>query len=100
MESTEPSRPRVYSWTGLVRMSRTGPCSTTWPAYMTVMEFATSATRARSWLTKTIAKPSSFCSLLSSSMTCFCTVTSRAVVGSSAMMTLGSRVSAMAMSTR
>ena len=67
---------------------------------MTVMELATSATSARSWLTNTIAKPSSFCSLFNRSMTCFCTVTSRAVVGSSAMMSFGSRVSAMAMSTR
>src|SRR5690606_24998075 len=77
-----------------------GACSTTWPAYMTVMRCAISATSARSWLTKTIAKPSFSRSSSSSATTWAWTVTSRAVVGSSAMMSFGSRVSAMAMSTR
>ena len=67
---------------------------------MTVMWCATSATSARSWDTKIMAKPSFSRSSLSSAMTCFWTVTSRAVVGSSAMISFGSRVRAMAMRTR
>ena len=47
-----------------------------------------------------MAKPSFFCRSLSSLMTCFCTVTSSAVVGSSQMTSDGSRVSAIAMTTR
>ena len=72
----------------------------TWPAYMTVISEATSATSARSWETKIIAKPSLAWRSFRSLMTCFWTVTSRAVVGSSQMMSDGSRVRAMAMRTR
>src|SRR5690606_18595833 len=100
IDSTAPSRPCVYSWRGSASSSPVGACSTTWPAYMTVMRCAISATSARSWLTKTIANPSFSRSSSSSATTWAWTVTSRAVVGSSAMMSFGSRVSAMAMSTR
>ena len=37
MDSTEPKRPRVYSWRGSVNSSTVDACSTTWPAYMTVI---------------------------------------------------------------
>ncbi|CPU65814.1 Protein of uncharacterised function (DUF1602) [Mycobacteroides abscessus] len=67
---------------------------------MTVMRCAICATSARSWLTNTIAKPSLTRSSSSSATTWAWTVTSSAVVGSSAMTSFGSRVRAMAMSTR
>ena len=49
---------------------------------------------------KTIAIPSRFCSPARSSRICACTVTSSAVVGSSAISTSGSQASAMAIITR
>ncbi len=100
IDSTAPSRPWVYSWAGALSTAGTGPDSTTWPAYMTVTRCASEATSARSWLTKTIAKPSCSRSSLSRSTTCFCTVTSSAVVGSSQTTSFGLRLSAMAISTR
>ena len=76
------------------------PVSTIWPPYMTTTRSVTSATSARSCETRISAKPSSARSRSSSSITCACTVTSSAVVGSSATISLGSRDSAIAMSTR
>ena len=67
---------------------------------MTVISEATSATSARSWDTKIMAKPSCFWRSFRSLMTCFWTVTSSAVVGSSQITSDGLRVSAMAMMTR
>ena len=53
-----------------------------------------------SWLIRMIAVPVLSCSSFSRSKTCACTVTSRAVVGSSAISTLGRQASAMAIITR
>ena len=49
---------------------------------------------------KIIAMPASACSFLSSASTCACTVTSSAVVGSSAISTDGLQAIAMAITTR
>ena len=54
----------------------------------------------RSWVMNSIARPWSRCSSASSSSTWACTITSSAVVGSSAMSSLGSHASASAISTR
>ena len=100
MDRTEPSRPRVYSWMGLVRISFTGPCSTTWPAYMTVMELATSATSARSWLTNDHGEAKLVLQLVQQVDDLLLDRHVKGGGGSSAMTSLGSRVRAMAMSTR
>ena len=74
--------------------------STILPAYMTATRSATSATTPRSWVMRIIPIPVSSCSSARSSMICAWTVTSRAVVGSSAMRMSGSRARAMAIMTR
>ena len=54
----------------------------------------------RSWVIQMIAMPSFWRRSRTSSRICACTVTSSAVVGSSAISTLGSQASAIAMTTR
>ncbi len=70
--------------------SSAGAFSTTLPAYITTIRSASPATRPRSWLISTMAIPSSARRLRSKSMICACTVTSSAVVGSSAISRSGS----------
>ena len=70
------------------------------PAYMTAISSAISATTPRSWVMMTTPMPSSPCSSAMSSRICACTVTSSAVVGSSAISSLGSLASAMAIIAR
>ena len=70
------------------------------PPYMTATRCATSATTPRSWVIRTTAAPVSRWRRASSASTCACTVTSSAVVGSSAMMTLGRPAIAMAITAR
>ena len=80
--------------------SRSGRCSTMRPCCMTTMRSARSAATPRSWVTSSTAVP---CSRRRSSMRSRmrrCTVTSSALVGSSAITSSGSRATAMAMSTR
>ena len=67
---------------------------------MTATSSATSATTPRSCVMRMIAVLYSCCSSASSSMIWACTVTSRAVVGSSAMSSAGPLISAMAIITR
>ena len=67
---------------------------------MTTTSSATSATTPRSWVIITIAVPCSSCSLFISSRICACVVTSSAVVGSSAISSSGSLISAIAIITR
>ena len=67
---------------------------------MTAMSSAISATTPRSWVMITIAIPSSRCRRSSSARICACTVTSSAVVGSSAISSLGSLASAIAIIAR
>src|SRR5699024_2772490 len=50
IDSTEPSRPRVYSWRGSMSSSWVVACSITWPAYITVLRSASRETSAGSWL--------------------------------------------------
>ena len=76
------------------------PCSTIRPAYITAMRSAMSATTPRSWVTRiTPAWASSRISLISSRIWA-CTVTSSAVVGSSAISTRGSHENAIAIIAR
>lgn len=70
------------------------------PAYMTAMRSVIPATTPRSWLMSTRAIASSRRSRSMSPSTCAWTVTSSAVVGSSAISTLGSRLIAIAISAR
>src|SRR5689334_9631195 len=81
-------------------MSWTGEVSTIRPAYITAILSATSATTPRSCVIRMRPMLYSRCNSASRSITCACTVTSRAVVGSSAMMSSGSSAIAMAIMTR
>ena len=92
--------PWVYGWAGWSYTVWMGPPSILAPAYITTTRSATSATTPRSWVMRISPIPDSAWSSSSSSMICACTVTSRAVVGSSAMSTSGSRASAMAIMIR
>ena len=67
---------------------------------MTATRRATSATTPRSCVTRMAAAPVAAWRLASSASTCACTVTSRAVVGSSAMISFGCPDIAMAMTAR
>src|SRR5580658_3527646 len=69
-----------------------GALSTTRPAYMTTMRSAIPATTPRSWLMSTMDVPN--CARISRSKAriCACTVTSRALVGSSAITSRGSHI--------
>ncbi len=77
-----------------------GAFSTTWPAYITSTSSARPATTPRSWVTSSSAMKRSRCWASSTSSTCACTVTSSAVVGSSANRSCGPHASATAMHTR
>ncbi len=81
-------------------MSRTGPLSTTRPAYMTMTRSHILATMPKSCVMKISERLVS--SWISRSRRRYCAwmVTSREVVGSSAMMTWGSQEMAMAPTTR
>ena len=70
-------------------ISRAVPVSTKRPAYITAMRSEISAATPTSCVTNTIAMPSSRCNWRSSSRIWICTVTSSAVVGSSASSTQG-----------
>ena len=68
-------------------LQATRPCariSTTLPAYITTIRSASPATTPRSWLISAIAMADSARSARSKSTICACTVTSSALVGSSA----------------
>ena len=96
----EPSRPIVYGCCGASNSVRTGACSTMRPAYITTTSSATSATTPRSCVMRTIAVPASRCSVRIRSRICAWIVTSRAVVGSSAIRRRGSQASAIAIIAR
>jgi hypothetical protein len=90
----------VYGWLGRVKRAVAPVCSTICPAYITTTSSATSAITPRSWVTKIIAMSSSACNVCRSSTIWAWVVTSRAVVGSSAMRSLGEHDSAIAIITR
>ncbi len=75
-------------------------CSTMRPAYITATRSATSAITPRSCVTSTIAVPVRARSSWNRLRICACTVTSSAVLGSSASSISGSAISAMAIITR
>ena len=77
-----------------------GPASTTRPARSTSARSVMRETTARSWLTKSSAMPRSATSASSRARISACTVTSSAVVGSSAISSCGRQASAAAMATR
>ena len=78
----------------------TGPISALRPAYITITRSAISATAPMSWVIRMIAVPVSRRKSRNRSKICACTVTSSAVVGSSAIRILGLQASAMAIITR
>ena len=80
--------------------SAAGPVSTTRPAYITATRSQTSASTARSWLMSTMPTPRSATSPVIRSRICACTMTSSAVVGSSATISRGRQASAIAIITR
>ena len=81
-------------------MSSTSPVSTMRPAYMTATRSAMPATTPRSWVIMMTPAPVSFWAVRSTSRIWAWMVTSRAVVGSSAMMRSGSLAIAIAMTAR
>ena len=90
----------MYGCSGAAKIVSVVACSTISPAYMTAISSATSATTPRSWVIITIAVSSSACRRWIRSRICAWTVTSRAVVGSSAISSFGSLASAIAIITR
>ena len=76
------------------------PHSTALPFSMTRISSAISATTAKSWLMNSTPIPLRVCSDFIRSNICACIVASRAVVGSSAINSLGSLISAIAIITR
>ena len=91
--------PFVYGCCGLVKISHTLPCSTIFPLYITTTLSASSAITPRSWVINIIPMSCSFWRSCISCKMVFCTVTSRAVVGSSAIKTDGSQLIAIAIIT-
>ena len=73
----------------LLNSAAVGAFSTTWPAYITMISSVRPATTPRSWVTRIIAIARCRCCACSRSRICACTVTSSAVVGSSAMSSSG-----------
>ena len=85
---------------GRGRARRPAPARRSRPAYMTTPRSHSCATTGRSCVTRTSASPSSRQSASSSSRICACTITSSAVVGSSAISTFGLHESAIAIAAR
>ena len=97
------TRRRAHACTGAraaANTSRSGPSSTIRPAYMTASRRQTAASVDRSWVMNRTASPNVVCRSRSSRSTWACTITSSAVVGSSATSSRGSHASASAISTR
>ena len=82
------------------RVRSTGASSTTLPAYITTTRCAVSATTPIAWVISITAMPSRSLSSAIRSRICAWIVTSSAVVGSSAISSLGLQASAMAIITR
>ena len=93
-------RCRVYSCCGLANSASVGPSSTILPFVITQTRSAILRTMPRSWVMNSIDMPFFSFSRSSSSRICACTVTSSAVVGSSAISSSGSLASAIAIITR
>ena len=90
----------MWAWRGRSKMSIVAPCSISRPDLSSATRSAISATTPMSCVMSRIAAPNSLLSSLMSFRICAWTVTSRAVVGSSAISTLGRQESAIAIITR
>ncbi len=90
----------AYGWRAASYTRAAGPSSTTRPAYITASRSHVPASTARSWLIMMSPTPCSATSRSISRRICACTITSNAVVGSSATISRGSQASAMAIMTR
>src|SRR5215472_16256724 len=97
---TEASSSAVYGSLGADRIWPVGPCSTIRPSAMIATRSHSSATTARSWLMNRTDMPSVSRRPASSSSTSAWTVTSSALVGSSASSTSARSASAIAIATR
>ena len=91
---------RVCSCFGEPITSALGPSSTIWPSYITAMRLQVAASTDRSWLIMIRPMSCSATSRESRSRTWAWTMTSRAVVGSSAMISRGEQARAIAIMTR
>src|SRR5262245_61309192 len=91
---------RVYGWSGSLKTAGTGEISTSLPAYTTPRRSTNWAISPMSCPTRMTEAPRSAWARPRVSITCFCTTTSRALVGSSATITRGDRHMATAMHTR
>ena len=100
MLGIEPIRPAVYGCCGRWITSATGPISAMRPAYITATRSAVSAITPMSCVISITAVFLSRHSRFSSWMICAWIDTSSAVVGSSAITSLGSAASASAITTR
>src|SRR2546422_760803 len=93
-------RPSTYGCEGRSKTASVVPSSTISPAYMMTIRSETSATTEMSWVMIIIARSSSRCRSRISPRIRSCMMTSRAVVGSSAMIRSGLHASAMAIIAR
>ena len=89
IDSRAASSALVYGCDGWASTSAAGPTSHRRPAYMTAMRSATDAATPRSWVTSSTAHPCSRRMRSNNSTIWACTLTSRAVVGSSAITSRG-----------
>ena len=96
----QASSARVYGSRGALNIRRTGPLSRTSPSRITTTSSAISPTSPRSWLMNSTLMRWRSRSRAISSSTWRCTVTSSAVVGSSAISSFGSFAMAIAIITR
>ena len=90
----------MYGWDGLPKISSADPASTTRPSFMTRIRSAMSATTPMSWVMRTIPELIRVRRSRMSLRISAWTVTSSAVVGSSAMSSLGSHAIAWAIIAR
>ena len=90
----------MYGSCAALKISWAGPYSLARPAYMTITCVAVSAMTPRSCVIRITPMSNSFFTRSISSMICACTVTSSAVVGSSAISTSGLWTSAIAIIAR
>ena len=90
----------MYGWRGRANSSGVVAVSTTNPAYITQIRWVMSATTPRSWVMISTEVPLWTVSSRMTSMTCAWIVTSRAVVGSSAISRRGFNARAIAIITR
>src|SRR3989454_5991014 len=93
-------RPSTYGCEGRSKTASVVPSSTISPAYMMTIRSETSATTEMSWVMIIIARSSSRCRSRISPRIRSCMMTSRAVVGSSAMIRSGLHARAMAIIAR